>query len=256
MKKFLAIILSLIFVLSMATVSFAATTITEDKWEWISLGMNATYPSAPQMELIGRAKNAYAMMNDKVDAGTVWVELAQHASYRANEQHVYESGFYFKADVQGVDWVEEKQKYTEADVNDAYLVVLNNSTHDVILYRVTDNVKTELVSEDIDTLFALSDPSAIGKVGLAANFTADGKVTVNATVGEQTKKVFDYAETGTAPTGDDVVLHVHFAAYTSANNGDFDHAEFSDYSAEAGNPEMGDTTAIVAVVAITALQAQ
>lgn len=248
MKKVLAIILSLVFVLTMATVSFAgSSTITAEDYDW-TVGFITSWPVDPAMTQMGRAKECFTMMKDKVAAGTVSVVLADQATYTTNRQ--YETGFYFMADVTPV---KEGEAVTGATVNDAYLVTLNSQTHDVVLYRVTAGAKESLASANINTLFELADPAAIGNVTLEAVFTADGEVTVNATCQDQNKKVLDYTEDASAPAGDDVVLYSLFAEWTTANAGDADNAQIADYSATAENPEMGDTTAIVAVVAIVAL---
>ena len=190
MKKTLSIILLFVFIFSIVTTSFASSTITYDMYEWITGAWNTGWPDPISMTFMGNFKEGYVMLKDTAAAGSVQVTLDDKATgwtvdpnYGPTETEI---GFYFMADVTAIkgDYT-DPEKVTDATVDDAYLAVLDNYTLEVVLYRVTNGVKTELMRADIDNYFNISvtrDSSEQERysrcaIVLTANFADDGKVT-------------------------------------------------------------------------------
>ena len=262
MKKFLAITLALVFVLSMATVSFAALSSENYTYEWKS-GFLDNVLAHKNM----KTSPNVIKMTEKVAAGSIMVTLNQNATSASAGDHrgavTTESGFYFKAEIDQAPVMNSNGMVESFDVDSAYLLTLHNETHVVTLYSVANSVETVLKTADLDTLIdglvdaeTVTGKTDVGPITLKADFTADGKVVVYAGAGaEASTKAIEYTpeESAAALEGTDVVLMGRGLGSWATADTSGDAFAFDAYSAEAGNPEMGDTTAIVAVVAIVAL---
>ena len=220
MKKIVSIILSLVFVLTMATAGFAAR-VPADMIDWQDdLGGGAIgwdHVDWPKLNCtVRKAGHIEALMvfNQKAKDGSVSVNMGDKAT-----NYVYdglygntstETGFYFMANITPTDVA---SGIVTSQVSDGYVVVLENVDLYVALYKVNGSnlERTELAKIDLDDdgFMDLGENGSRPCVTLKANYTADGAVEIFvAADGEDEVRVINYtpAEDAVIPTGNRVAL--------------------------------------------------
>lgn len=265
MKKLICFALTLVFVLSIATTAFAAKTTAEDvDWKF-----GSWFQGNPACAQGGQTDDVVVLKQTAV-AGNVSLTMTSRCTNYCvdgfiKEPTYSENGFYFMADV---DPVKDGDTITGVDVKDAYLIELNNVTLKLTLYKVTDNVKTQLKQSDsLDTLLNLgtdlSTPAnnyygtSRGAIAVKADFTVDGNVTISAkkAAAADYTEIFKFApeKKADAPKGNQVavssrMIHEYFSKIMTGELFDFSDCTV----VEIAPPKTGDTTAIVAIVALVA----